>query len=426
MKNEQLHLLPKHVAIKDRGKKLQPAPVDEKYGTQGYSYVLGQDAARHSICTAVIASLTRPGVYYAAGYFYRTPDDKDYSFIQRLDADGKIEPGFIKFDAHLTQQLSFVPMEVVEDAAGKVLCLGRLYDADTDFSRLWRFNADGTLDNSFADKGYVDGTELTLDADFAPQFISYTDGYLLIGSRDRTQILAALDQNGNLKKDFGDGGVVDLEAIFKYRGSASAMATSGQKILVSFLATDAEQYFSVLASFNSNGTLDTAFADQGMYRSENGIRHRGLSVHDASAVITLFGHHLDDPALLYPQVQRLDASGQPLLQFNDGKPVRFYAAGGWHHMYEFDGRLMGYGSFYTYHLAVCYTLEGTLDSSFVPPDGYGELGVDANSDGFFANSDASIAFVPESQRMLVAGQGVYNNGFSADAAVAAISYKMKS
>jgi len=410
--------------IKQIANKLQPAPVDESYGMQGYSYVLGQDAARHSTCTDIIASLAQPGVYYAAAHFYRTADGKNDSFIQRLDADGNIERSF-NFDAHLTEQ-SFSPEQVVEDAAGKVLCLGSLYPGNPRASRLWRFNADGTLDNSFAGKGYVDGSELTLGSGFVSQFISHTDGYLFIGEKDQTLNLAALDQNGNLKRDFGNEGFVDLEAIFKYPivGSPGfAMAALGQQILVTAVAVDVEHDFSLLACFNGNGTLDTAFADQGVYTAENGTYHYDLSVHAASSVITLHGGHTDDYVRMYPEVLRLTANGKPLEQFNRGRPVRFDTPGGWNHMQEFEGRLMGWGGFYSHNRAVCYTLEGALDTQFVSPDGYGELGVDPNSDGFQPVYEASVAFVPGSHRLLVAGQNFYANANSVDASVLAISYK---
>lgn len=78
---------------------------------------------------------------------------------------------------------------------------------------------------------------------------------------------------------------------------------------------------------------------------------------------------------MYPELLRLSADGKPLAEFNGGKPVRFDTPGGWHYMHEVNGRLMGYGSFYSHNRAVCYALEGNLDTRFVFPDGFGELGV---------------------------------------------------
>jgi hypothetical protein len=74
-------------------------------------------------------------------------------------------------------------------------------------------------------------------------------------------------------------------------------------------------------------------------------------------------------------------------------------------MTEADGKLVGYGSFLDRGMAVRYRLDGQLDTTFVPPNGYGVFTAIGSQPGFYGNSH-SATVMPESQRLLVAGREI--------------------
>lgn len=402
---------------------LQPAPVDEHYAEQGYAYLVGKDSARHSLCSGIIASQVRPGFYYSVATFYRTADNKNDCMILRLDANGKIEKTLVRIDDYLADQ-SFMPEDLIEDTDGKLLCKGSVRTAGIRTTRIWRFNPEGDLDLSFAGKGFIDSDDLKFNSGLF-QIIAHPSGYFVTGSNS-TYLLVSLNADGRIDTGFGKLGFVDLSAIFPQPiiGSLGLrIAALGQNSLVTTIVEEDEFIYSLLAKITADGNLDTNFADEGLYKAENGTIYHNFSVHAPSGVITLCGSHTsDDFVTEYPDVQRLGPDGKPWAQFNGGTPLRFDTPGGWSHMHESEGRLMGWGGFYNHSRAVCYTLEGQLDTSFAPPDGYGRVGVDFGAVGFQPETDASVAFVADPKRMLVCGQYFYNNDKSADAVVTAIAH----
>lgn len=102
-------------------------------------------------------------------------------------------------------------------------------------------------------------------------------------------------------------------------------------------------------------------------------------------------------------IYRLDYTGKPAKEFNEGRVLLFPIEGGWDYMTEADGKLVGYGSFFTRGMAVRYRLDGQLDTTFVPPNGYGVFTATVPEPGFYGNSH-SATVMPESQRLLVAGR----------------------
>ncbi|MDH0135700.1 hypothetical protein ACI2OW_25670 [Pseudomonas shirazica] len=403
--------------------KLQVAPVDENFGDQGYCYLVDQDSARHSLCADIVQSPIKAGVFYSVAQFYRTADNQNDTFIVRLDADGKVEKRLVKIQDHLSEG-TFWPEQLIADANGKILCLGTATVHDSTASRIWRFNDDGSLDTGFAGKGYIEADDLNLSG--LIQIWASADGYFVTG-QSGTYKLLALASNGSINEDFGQRGTVDLASIFSQPVIGSlglCMAVLGRNCIVTAILNDADDnFYSQVVKIAHDGKLDTQFADRGRYTAEHGTLYHNLSVDAPSQVITVYGSHtFDDFKTEFPEVQRLDADGKPHEKFNEGNPLRFTDPGAWDHMHEFEGRLMGWGGFYTHNRAVCYTLEGQLDTSFVPPDGYGMLGVPPGAGGFEPDYDASVAFVANPGRMLVCGQNFYNDDKSVDAVIAAIAY----
>ncbi|WP_449431596.1 delta-60 repeat domain-containing protein [Pseudomonas putida] len=395
----------------EQRKQLPSAPIDENYAACGYAYLMGSAEGYTGTCTNILESYTRANHYYACGFNRASAPSSFNSVIALLDRDGKPDPVFkVDFRAHLPSDESFTPKKIIEDATGKLLCLGMLTTAGQ--SRLWRFNVDGSLDLTFAERGYIDDDQLLPERIYLERVAATSDGYVVAAS-DFTgnTLLVALTADGQLNTKFGQDGWVNLEHKLPGEplGIMGLVVTTGAAeriLLLSLRAEDNNRYveFSVASCVTGKGLMDLSFGYSGNFRSEDGTYYRGISVCSSSAVITLCGGHMLDDDSVLPDITRVDFSGTPVAAFNGGNPVRYDAAGGmWHEVVEVAERLVGFGSFYTHNRAVRYLKNGKLDGTFVPPFGSGQVGATAPNSGFYLDGDASLAVVPGAQRMLLCG-----------------------
>lgn len=385
------------------------APVDLSYAEQGYAYLLEQKPGLLGECTYILKSEASADRYYACAYQERRAPSVFASGVWALNGDGMRDNAFtVDFSSYMDPATHFIPRSLIEDTAGKLLCLGSVPGQ----SWLWRFNDNGSPDITFGNEGHISSDKL-LPEPVAFRYVApLADGYVLAceGPERRTR-LVALAKDGTLDTNFGKDGVLELDQELGGDGSGIAslvvtLHTDGSErvLLLTWRNKNANEY-SVLSCITSTGVVDSAFADQGHFRSEVGTYYVGTSVSEQTeSLITLCGGHLFEDGSIQPEISRLTLCGDPDNAFNGGKPVRFDVGGGmWHHIIEVGDRLVGIGSFYTHNKAVRYHQDGTLDTSFVPPLGYGQFGAKVPNPGFYLSSSSSIAFVNASARMLVCG-----------------------
>ncbi|WJM54908.1 hypothetical protein QUC26_07000 [Pseudomonas asiatica] len=386
------------------------APVDLSYAEQGYAYLLEQEPGLIGECTYILKSKASADRYYACAYQVNRNASTFASGVWALNGNGKRDSAFtVDFPSYTSHTAHFTPRSLIEDTAGKLLCLGSV---STGQSWLWRFNDNGTPDITFGNEGHISSDKL-LPEPVALRYVApLADGYVLAcEGPERRTLLLALAKDGTLDTNFGKEGILELDQVLPGDGIGVASLvvaphTDGSErvLLLTWRNENANEY-SVFSCITSTGVVDSAFANQGHFRSEVGTYYVGTSVSEQTgSLITLCGGHLFEDGSLQPEISRLTLRGVPTSAFNGGKPVRFDAAGGmWHHIIEIGDRLVGIGSFYTHNKAVRYYLGGTLDTSFVPPLGYGQFGATVPNPGFYLSPDASIAFVPAHNRMLVCG-----------------------
>jgi uncharacterized delta-60 repeat protein len=173
---------------------------------------------------------------------------------------------------------------VAQQADGKYLIAGLSDDSYTPGFRLTRFNADGTLDTTFGDRGTVKTTIGTEEAD-ATAVIVRSDGKIWVGGYAYTEnssftlvtvpVVARYLSNGQPDKTF-DGDGVKMFAI----GSVGDRATSSEMILQPdgklVLAgsgrrvgsTDTDSF---LMRIDENGNLDPNFGNGGVTWQSLGV-----------------------------------------------------------------------------------------------------------------------------------------------------------
>lgn len=149
--------------------------------------------------------------------------------------------------------------------AGQAKSLANYYDF-----ALAKLNTDGSLDNSFGTGGFV-STDLgnsSLPTDVAKSIAVQPDGkIILVGYQSVLIATVRYNADGSLDNTFGNGGKV-LQVIYPQcgdEGHGVAVKPDG-KIIVGGKATDASsgyRYF-VLLRYNTNGSIDSTFGTSGV------------------------------------------------------------------------------------------------------------------------------------------------------------------
>src|SRR5262249_24846357 len=151
---------------------------------------------------------------------------------------------------------------------------------------LARYNSNGTLDTTFGTGGRVtlNFAGSTLD-DAAESIAIQPDGKIVAVGLVETSAgddfaLARFNSNGTLDPTFGTGGKVTTDFTSPSDQAFFAALQRDGKILVTgrtFVGPDSDSFHSVLARYNSNGTLDQSFGNSGKLTNIFGGARDGVS-----------------------------------------------------------------------------------------------------------------------------------------------------
>lgn len=211
------------------------------------------------------------GKILVAGYS-RIGGDDDFTLI-RYNSNGSLDnsfsgDGIATTDFNLRDDTAY---SVALQADGKILVAGDAIDVNggNDFA-LVRYNSNGSLDTSFSYDGKVT-TDLSYYGDVASAVIVQADGKILVAGdydsdsdeNDNTRFaLVRYNTNGSLDTSFSYDGKVTTD--FGYDDEAHSVTLQADgKILVagnSYIGGDKDF---ALVRYNTNGSLDTSFSDDG-------------------------------------------------------------------------------------------------------------------------------------------------------------------
>ncbi|MFJ4055351.1 MULTISPECIES: hypothetical protein [unclassified Pseudomonas] len=395
---------------------LPQAPIDCDYGIHGLAYIFEKIAGSRANTNAIINSTVSAGRSYVIGESYNPQTSEAKVFVACLKDLGTLDNSFGDggiFDFNKAASTDYMdPKSIVEDAAGNILIALKVVGQSA--SHLWKLSAGGQPDPNFGDrKGYVDTRHL-IGEELVLEHLAVTKGHIFATggkSENFEPVVLGLDNDGALRADFGDDGLVDVSKLIPdtdshiVDGIASFTSPSNaQQLVLTWYLIRGEDPYSVTTAMTPDGKVDDNFGTKGFHWSAPWIINNGFSVDPVAKRITFYGELYDvDEDISHPTVYRIDYSGAPAREFNGGEALVFDKPGGWYAGVETAGGLVGYGHFYTYSLAFSLTSEGTFDTRFVPPFGYGQFGAQIPEDGFYA-SGSTVSLDAGNQRLLINGR----------------------
>ncbi len=150
---------------------------------------------------------------------------------------------------------------------GKIIIAGSTWTGTTTNFALARCNTDGTLDNSFGDKGIV--TTSVGGASEIKSIAIQPDGKIIAVGIPRSNLnhgflLARYKPDGSLDSSFGTDGKVITLISGDFDGAQSVIVQTNGKIVVGGYGGFNQNQAFALARYNKNGTLDTSFSEDGI------------------------------------------------------------------------------------------------------------------------------------------------------------------
>ena len=191
--------------------------------------------------------------------------------VRRLNTDGTLDTSFgdnglatARFTP-FAPNLSDRPSDFALQADGKIVAAGFANAHDVAVAR---WNADGTLDNTFGTGGKVQITFGSPDATAWTVTIQ-PDGKVLIGGRvtinQSDLLLVRLNTNGTLDTTFdGDGYAAYDFGLFDH---AYEIFVRDNKIITAGVTTEFPAGDFLIARFNMDGSLDTSFGTNGSVKT---------------------------------------------------------------------------------------------------------------------------------------------------------------
>ncbi|VXC14391.1 hypothetical protein [Massilia sp. 9I] len=328
------------------------------------------------------------------------------TILARHNADGSVDTSFGGGTGRVVLPTSGVVSNAapVELADGKIMLAISTPGSNFDF-RVMRVNADGSPDSSFGDGGSTI-VNIHSGSDLPTEILVQPDGKVIVAGWGNASVApffmvaTRLNTDGSLDTSFGTGG--KLQYGFANVGSTmSHMVLQGDKLLVSgYVGGPDGTLDAAVLRFNSNGSIDTSFGDQGVF-----LRAIGIGTDNARSMVVLpDGKILLAGTMRSPAndvdgfLMRLNANGTVDTSFGSSGVVKAHLTDGHdvfgHVAVQADGKIIAYGTVGATQasggvggelMVVRYLANGQLDTSFgnsgiarVPGHGIG-VGVDPGS-----------------------------------------------
>jgi uncharacterized delta-60 repeat protein len=283
---------------------------------------------------------------------------------------------------------------------------------------LARFNANGSVDTSFGNRGLV---SVASTSDIAGVVIQPADGKIVIaGDNGPTFVLTRYNANGTLDKTFGTGGTVTLSLGSSGGADALGLQADGKLVVAGTIGPGPGTGWE-LARFNANGTLDTTFDSAGPVPgtvtttfTAGGGALRGLAIYPSTGTDTADYGKIEAVGSINGNPGGINSNQIALARFNAdgtadstfgqaGQVVTPFPSGGgiaWATALQGDGKIVVAGQTLTaagWTFSVLrYNTNGSLDTTF------GNGGLVTTPDGTGVNPARGVAIQPDG-RIVAAG-----------------------
>ncbi len=281
--------------------------LDTTFGGDGkvVTDMLGQDDRAHSV------AIQDNGKIVVAGYSNKGGFKWDFA-LARYDTNGSLDTTFDGDGKVFTEVggIAGYARSIAIQDNGKIVVAGYNYDGgiEHDFA-LVRYNDNGSLDTTFGGDGKVI-TDLGGNGDQAYSVVIQDDGKIVVagysnkGGSGSDFALVRYNSNGILDTTFDGDGKVTTDVAYDDYGYSVAIQSDG-KIVVTGYSSYGYGNDIALVRYNTNGSLDTTFGDDGRVIKDVGDDDsiRGYSVaiqSDSKIVVTGYSDigGSDDFALL--------------------------------------------------------------------------------------------------------------------------------
>ncbi|MBK8245085.1 MAG: hypothetical protein IPK88_16785 [Saprospiraceae bacterium] len=213
---------------------------------------------------------------------FSTPSFTTECALFRYNSDGTIDQSFgTSGIATAKVPNGYYPSFAIQQFDNKIISGGYLLGNNTDVYML-RFNSDGTLDNSFGINGKVQ-TDFNSEDEYAYKIALQSDNKILIvaGIRNATGSdfgILRYNTDGSLDNTFGFNGKVVTDFSLFNNVSNSIAIQEDQKIVIAGFVGDSPNHNFALARYNASGSLDLSFGNNGKVVTDFGGDDAGFDI----------------------------------------------------------------------------------------------------------------------------------------------------
>jgi uncharacterized delta-60 repeat protein len=239
--------------------------LDTTFDTDGL--VTTNIGTRSSTDEAFNIAVQPDGKTIVVGY-NRTGNRDDFA-VTRYNTNGSLDTTFDgdgKVTTNVVANRSAWASSVAIQADGKIIVVGTTDQGGFNDFAIVRYNANGTLDNTFDTDGKVT-TDIGADHDDATSVAIQADGKIIAAGYSvinnyRDFAAVRYNTNGTLDNTFGTGGKVTTSTGDDDRAESVAIQADGKIVLAGYSwITDHNDV--VVVRYNANGTLDNTFGTNG-------------------------------------------------------------------------------------------------------------------------------------------------------------------
>ncbi len=365
--------------------------IDNTFGINGK--VFTQVGTSTDVAKSVL--LQDDGKIIAAGYSY---NGANYDFsIARYDTNGLLDESFGTIGRTITNV--GITNDYAYSAAiksdGKIVLAGYSYNNNDNDIAIVQYKSNGIIDSSFGTNGIVT-TPVGFANDYAYSVAIQSNGNILaagysesfVGEHDLAGYFSAkkpeagIEQNftvvsynpdGTLDETFANSGIVLSQVGESYTSLGSAAIQSSGKILVAGSFTF--PYSLGIARFNSDGTIDTTFLDNGSKSyspvTSSFSTYTSIKIQNDNKIV-LGGYVYFSGQKPSFVISRADSNGNPDPNFgNDGYTITSMdsSVAVQSLAIQSDGKIVAIGNSFSsngevHFILARYNTDGNLDNSF--------------------------------------------------------------
>jgi uncharacterized delta-60 repeat protein len=253
---------------------LPDGAIDVAFADNGFRFIT---SGWNSNAKAI--AIQNDGKIVAAGFTLNELNIMKF-MLARLNSDGSLDPGFSEDGiqiSNFSNEDALINALALQNDGKLVVAGAALTSAHQDFI-VGRYNADGSLDNSFSGDGIaiagVNDNQSSAGASASSLVIQPSGKIMIAGTYlySMAYAVATYHSNGTLDNNFGTSGIMkDLKHSGRTSFNASAVQQDGKIITAGVTQTSPEKLDFVVIRHNKDGSYDNSFSEDGKVMANFGL-----------------------------------------------------------------------------------------------------------------------------------------------------------